>query len=170
MVLRQGWPGGQEVVRARDSMGTAEHGGGFPWPHHQPIHNLEHSDPTLAPLHEILLPGCHLQLSVPSPGTAQSLCAGSMRASVAQRPRAAGSPHHRLQPPPRPDSGTPGWGQCVKSGRGGGLATLGGLRGPGKGLRAGELGKRGGRSPACGDRCGGSPVIGRDTHYKYGRS
>lgn len=111
----------------------------------------------------------HLQLSVPSPGTAQSLCAGLMRASVAQRPGAAGSPHHRLQPPPRPDSGTPGWGQCVRSGRGGAGDTRG-PRGPGKGLRAGERGRRGRRSPACGDRCGGSPVIGRDTHYKYGRS
>lgn len=135
MVLRQGWPGGQEVVRARDSMGTAEHGGGgismassptYPQPGAlRPYSGTPARDtpPRLSPR--------HLQLSVPSPGTAQSLCAGLMRASVAQRPGAAGSPHHRLQPPPRPDSGTPGWGQCVRSGRGG-LATLGGLGGLGK--------------------------------------
>lgn len=62
----------------------------------------------------------HLQLSVPSPGTAQSLCAGSLREPALPRDReqpaasTTGCSPHPAQTP-----GTPGWGQCVRSGRGG---------------------------------------------------
>lgn len=150
VVLRQGWPGGQEVVRARDSVGTAGHEGGFPWPHHQPIHNLEHSDSTLAPLHAIPLPGCHPVtssfLSVPPPpGTAQSLCAGSLREPALPRDREQqAAPTTGCSPHPAQTPGTPGWGQCVGP-EGGGLATLGGL-GKVPGL-ASEGGGAGGARP-----------------------
>lgn len=148
VVLRQGWPGGQEVVRARDSVGTAGHEGGFPWPHHQPIHNLEHSDYTLAPLHAIPIPGCHpITSSFLSPPREQrSLCVPD-RCESQRCPETASS----RQPPPQAAAPTPPRlrgprvGDNVLGPEGGGLATLGGL-GKVPGL-ASEGGGAGGAQP-----------------------
>lgn len=91
-------------------MGTAGHEGGFPWPHHQPIHNLEHSDSTLAPLHAIPLPGCHPVTSsfLSPPREQRSLCVPDRCEPALPRdreqqaaPTTGCSPHPAQTPGPR---------------------------------------------------------------------
>lgn len=164
-------------------MRAAGRGVEFPWPHHQPIHNLR----TLRPL--LWHPCLRYPSQAVTPSSPPAFCPlpGNSAASVSRLAASQRCPEtaSSRQPPPRAPAPTPprrrdpGLGTMCSVRKEGGLATLGGLRGPGKGPGAGERGRRGGRSPAAppparGDRCGGSPVIGReearDTHYKYGHS